>query len=104
MMDKTGIRLPWFVRGCSPESVAGSVVRAVVNDKPEILVGLPPLRPLSILMEISPRLGEWLLARVGLFAPLGEAARVNEEKGGSLTGIGERPGGDVGCAVSRAHD
>ena len=99
IMDKTGIRLPRFVLGCSPESVARSVVRAVRHDIPEILLGIPPMKPLSVLLELSPRLGEWLLARSGLFAAFGQAAKANEDNGGSLTGIGERLDRDVSGAA-----
>jgi hypothetical protein len=37
------------------------------------------MKPLSVLLELSPRLGEWLVARLGLFAALGHAAKANEE-------------------------
>lgn len=64
---ETGVEAPAMVGTTSPDEVAGAVVRSVKEDVPEIIVNSSPVRPLIVLSEASPRLGEWLGRRLGLF-------------------------------------
>lgn len=66
-VEETGVEAPKRVGRATPGDVARAVVRAVREDVPEILVNSTPVRPLLVLSEASPRLGEWLGRRLGLF-------------------------------------
>lgn len=63
----TGVEAPSRVGRASPDDVAEAVIRSVENDEPEVIVNSTPVRPLVVLSEASPRLGEWLGRRLGLF-------------------------------------
>lgn len=63
----TGVEAPAHVGRASPDEVAEAVIRSVEDDEPEVIVNSTPVRPLVVLSEASPRLGEWLGRRLGLF-------------------------------------
>ncbi len=63
----TGAEAPGRVGRASPDEVAEAVIRSVEDDEPEVIVNSTPVRPLVVLSEASPRLGEWLGRRLGLF-------------------------------------
>lgn len=75
-VERTGVEAPDRVGRASPSSVASAVVRSVKGDRPEVIVNSTPVRPLLVLQEASPRLGEWLGRRLGLFA--GFEGRIGE--------------------------
>jgi short-subunit dehydrogenase len=56
---------PIWLGTSSAEAVAAAVVRAIERDRPEVIVSPGPVRLLLMLGAISPRLGEWLLRRLG---------------------------------------
>lgn len=64
---ETGVRAPRRAGRATPAGVASAVVRAVREDRPELVVNSVPVRPLTVLSEASPRLGEWLARKLGLF-------------------------------------
>lgn len=64
---ETGVEAPDRVGRATPDAVARAVVRAVQEDEPEVLVNSTPVRPLLVLSEASPRLGEWLGRKLRLF-------------------------------------
>lgn len=47
----------------SANAVARAVLKAVRRDRPEVIVNSPPLRPLFVLAEAFPRVGEWIAAK-----------------------------------------
>lgn len=55
-------RLGW----CTPDEVAGAVVRAIERDLREVIVNSRPVRPLLALSALSPRIGAWVLDRLGV--------------------------------------
>ena len=62
---KTGRPAPALFRACPPEWVAQAVLRSIESDAPEIIVSRYPIRPVLCLSALSPRLGAWLIARMG---------------------------------------
>ena len=78
---ETGVEAPRKLGTSSPEEVATAVVRAIRDDTPEVIVNPMPVRPLRALTEASPRLGEWIGRRLGLFATLEKRAEVLRDRG-----------------------
>jgi short-subunit dehydrogenase len=63
---KSGCAAPALLTGCSPEQVAQAVLRSIEGDVPEIIVSRYPIRPVLALSVLSPRLGGWITARMGV--------------------------------------
>jgi short-subunit dehydrogenase len=63
---KSGCAAPALLTGCSPEQVAQAVLRSIEGDVPEIIVNRYPIRPVLALSALSPRLGDWITARMGV--------------------------------------
>ncbi len=61
-----GIRQPRLAGATTPGAVANAVVRAVQRDSAEVYVNSPPMRPMLVLGELSPRFRSWVLRRIGL--------------------------------------
>lgn len=76
----TGAEAPGTIGGSTPEDVAEAVVRAVKEDLPEVLVNSAPVRPLLVLSEASPRLGEWVARKLRLFEPYERRVEASEPK------------------------
>lgn len=69
VVDETGATAPEGIGRATPADVASAVLRGIRDDAPEIVVNSAPVRPLTVLSEASPRLGEWLGRRLGVFRP-----------------------------------
>jgi short-subunit dehydrogenase len=63
---KSGCAAPALLTGCSPEQVAQAVLRSIEGDVPEIIVSRYPIRPVLALSALSPRMGDWIIARMGV--------------------------------------
>lgn len=81
-VEETGARAPEKAGRATPDGVAAAVVRAIREDEPEIIVNSVPVRPLTVLSEASPRLGEWLSRKLGLFRAFEEGVKGAMERGG----------------------
>ena len=84
--EKTGVIAPRWLGGCSPESVACAVLNAIEKDLAEVIVNVPPARPLAVLLQISPWLREWVLRHIGYSAAFTRMAEANEHISGELKG------------------
>jgi short-subunit dehydrogenase len=89
--EATGITAPAWVGRATPAAVARAVVKAIKRDNPEIIVNTPPVRPLAVLSEMSPSLGQWLLRRFDGFRPFVKGAEANLKAGGRFTGLTHTP-------------
>lgn len=85
-VEETGVEAPQSLGTSTPEEVAEAVVRSIREDAPEAIVNPLPVRPLLVLAEASPRLGEWLSRRLGLFRAF--EARATEGGDASRAGTG----------------
>lgn len=60
-----GIRAPWTLGTSSVHAVARAVLYAIDRNPLEVVVSPRPIRLLLMLAAASPRLGEWLVRRMG---------------------------------------
>lgn len=60
-----GAKAPLMLGESPPESVAAAVVKAIEEDRPEVVVNPGPMRPLLALGTLWPRLSEWVAPKVG---------------------------------------
>jgi short-subunit dehydrogenase len=77
---KSGCAAPALLTGCSPEQVAQAVLRSIEGDVPEIIVSRYPIRPVLALSALSPRLGDWITARMGVNDFFRRAAEAEKRK------------------------
>jgi short-subunit dehydrogenase len=59
--ERTGRGTPWYLGSTSADAVARSVIRCIRNDRPEAVVNFPALRPVFVLAQAFPRIGEWIV-------------------------------------------
>ena len=59
--QRTGRGTPWYLGSTSAEAVARAVIRSIRRDRPESIVNIPALRPVFVLCQAFPRLGEWIV-------------------------------------------
>jgi short-subunit dehydrogenase len=86
--EATGLTAPAWVGRTTPDAVAKAVVRAIKRDRPQIIVNTPSARPLAVLSQLSPSLGERIMRHFAAFRPFIKGAEANVEAGGRLTGLG----------------
>ena len=66
LKSRTGCKAPFLLSGCSAESVAKAVLRAIEHDSSEIIVNRYPIRPVLAISALSPSLGEWIVNSLGV--------------------------------------
>jgi short-subunit dehydrogenase len=64
--SQSGCTAPPLLGACSPQKVCRAVLKAIRSDASEVIVNRYPVRPLLALSMASPRLGEWITARLGV--------------------------------------
>ena len=62
---RSGMAAPALLGTSSPETVARTVIRAIEQDLPEVIVNSVPVRPLLAFTALFPAAGEWLGGKVG---------------------------------------
>jgi short-subunit dehydrogenase len=76
-VEARGVETPVFAGTVKPEAVARAVLRAIRDDRLEVLVAPRPVRPLVALAGLSPRLAEGVLRRTGVGAMFHAAAETH---------------------------
>jgi short-subunit dehydrogenase len=61
MKAATGKGTPPLMGSTTADAVARSVVRAIRDDRPELIVNTPPMRPVFALKALFPTLGGWII-------------------------------------------
>ena len=61
--EKTGKKSPCLVGSTSAGRVASAVVKSLRSRTPEMIINWPPQRPVSVIQEMFPRLGSWLVRK-----------------------------------------
>ena len=56
--QRTGRGTPWYLGSTSADAVGRSVVKAIRQDRPEMIINFPALRPVFAICQAFPRLGE----------------------------------------------
>lgn len=59
--QRTGRGMPWYVGSTSADAVARAVIKAIRQDRPEMIINFPALRPVFTLCQAFPRLGELIV-------------------------------------------
>jgi short-subunit dehydrogenase len=67
LLADSGLRPPLLLGASTPDAVAQAVSRALEDDIAELIVNPFPVRPLTTVAEISPRLAELVQKQLGLF-------------------------------------
>lgn len=85
MKQTLGRGTPPQMGGTTGTAVARAVVRAIRTDAPEVILNVPPMRPVFVLAALFPRLGEWVVRRgshrfLRRIARSHEAAEQTEER------------------------
>ena len=65
---RTGCSAPALLGAVRPERVAAAVLRGIRRDRPEIVISRYPVRPVLMLLALSPTLGLWLVTKLGAHA------------------------------------
>jgi NAD(P)-dependent dehydrogenase (short-subunit alcohol dehydrogenase family) len=65
LKSRTGVAAPPLLAPVPPARVAAAVLRAIREDRPEIIVSRYPVRPVMMALALWPRLGLWLITRLG---------------------------------------
>lgn len=68
MFARFNMKTPWMIGTCTPAQVAAAVVKAIQQNKREIIVNSQPLRPIFALSALFPSLGDWIMHRTGVVA------------------------------------
>jgi len=82
----TGFTTGAIAGGCSATQVANAVVRAIHRDLPDVVINMPPTRPLLALLRLAPRSVERFLRAAGLHESAEQAVAMNLQAEGRLTG------------------
>lgn len=61
-----GMQAPAHMGSSTPRQVADAIVAAIESNHPEVVVNSIPLRPVAVAGLAFPRVGEWLLGRMGV--------------------------------------
>lgn len=62
---RTGTSAPAWLGTSEPVSVVQAVMRAIQTDRPEIIVNPVPIRPVVAFTALFPRVGEWVIGKIG---------------------------------------
>ena len=63
MKQATGRGTPLQMGATAADTVARAVVKAIRNDRAEMIINWPPMRPIFVLAELWPALGEWIVRK-----------------------------------------
>jgi len=74
LKKETGVAAPRLLGTSRPEPVAEAVIRAIERDLPEVIVNPIPVKPLCAAAILFPRLGEYLIRRIGAHEFFGKIA------------------------------
>ena len=76
-LEARGVKAPFLAGVVKPETVARAVLRAIRENRLEVLVTARPVRPLVALAGLSPRAAEAVLRTTGVNAMFRDAAETH---------------------------
>ena len=79
--ERGGVKAPWFVGRSTPQKVAKVVVSCVRRDRAEVLVNVPPLRPVIALVNVAPAIEPALMRLFGYTRTFERAAELERRRG-----------------------
>lgn len=77
----SGLNASRSLKTSSPENVANAIVKAIVEEKSEIIVNATPVSPLLALQTFFPSLAPWIAKKTGAMALLRGFAQKNMKAG-----------------------
>ena len=75
-----GVKTSRLVGSSSPQAVVAAVFKAIEKGPVEILVNTPPMRPLLVIGEISPRFRHFVLRMMGVNRAFKRTAELSEDR------------------------
>jgi short-subunit dehydrogenase len=79
--QRGGVKAPWFVGRSTPERVAKVVVSCIRRNRSDVLVNVPPVRPLVALMSLVPAIEPALMRLFGYTRTFARAAEIERRRG-----------------------
>ena len=79
--QRGGVKAPWFVGRSTPERVAKVVVSCIKRNRSDVLVNVPPVRPLVALMSVAPAIEPALMRLFGYTRTFERAAEFERRSG-----------------------
>jgi short-subunit dehydrogenase len=77
----SGVEAPAMLGTVPAEKVADEVLRAILENDPEVIVNATPLRPMVMASSLMPRLGDWLAQKSGAVEVFRKSARKPDRDG-----------------------
>ncbi len=77
LKETTGRPAPALLGACSPDRVCRAVIRAIRDDRPELIINRYPVRPILALSALFPTFGEWFNRAIGVTEFFRQAANLN---------------------------
>ncbi len=78
---RDGVKAPWYVGWSRPKKVARVVVSCITRDRGEVLVNVPPVRPLVTLLTMAPSIEPALMRILGYTRMFERAAEIEQRRG-----------------------
>ena len=78
---REGVKAPWFVGRSTPERVAKVVVSCIKRNRADVLVNVPPVRPLVALLSLAPALEPAMMRFFGYTRTFERAAEIERRRG-----------------------
>lgn len=82
LKSKSGYSAPALIGTSRPQTVARSLIRAILYDLPEVIVNPRPVRPLLAFCALFPSAGEWLTNQMGTNDFFQHVVDAHKEAGG----------------------
>jgi short-subunit dehydrogenase len=78
---RDGVKAPWYVGWSRPKKVAKVVVSCIQRDRGEVLVNVPPVRPLVTLLAAVPAIEPAVMRMLGYTRMFERAAEIEQRRG-----------------------
>jgi short-subunit dehydrogenase len=78
---RDGVKAPWYVGWSRPKKVAKVVVSCIRRDRGEVLVNVPPVRPLVTLLTVAPAIEPAVMRILGYTGMFERAAEIEQRRG-----------------------
>ena len=77
---REGVKAPWYLGWSRPKKVAQVVVSCIRRNRGEVLVNVPPVRPLVTLLNIAPACEPALMRILGYTRMFERAAEIEQRR------------------------
>ena len=74
--EAQGLKVPSLAGTTTPQKVASAVLKAIREDRAEIIVNSQPIRPMAVLQAAAPQVIPRLAKRIGITSKMALAAEM----------------------------